>query len=955
LQRFLEACASYIFQKYGGNLSELCLVFPNRRSGIFFTAYLKKCLDKPVIGPKITTINELMLSLSDLVPADRLKLISSLYETYRELTGTTETFDDFYFWGEVLLTDFDDVDKYLVNAADLFKNLSSLKDIENQFDYLNSEQKKLIEQFWGSLRSWENYSHEKDFVSLWGKLYAVYAQFGEKLKNEGLGYPGMIIRNGIENLKDDHHCFQFRKFFFIGHNALNSCEKRLLTLLKELGKAEFFWDYDDYYLKNRINNAGKFIRDNLLNFPPPVDFNLDVNRFSTKKEIEIVAVASKTGQAQVVPGSLPASEPATELKFDRTAIILADESLLFPVLGAIPADAGMINITMGYPLKNSPLVSLLLLIATLIRNTKAKDSDKPFLYFKPVTDILCHQLLKDIEPEKVADRLKEIKNTNKIYLNRQELEFSDLHRRIFNLPPEMADYPAYFLEILRLLFEKTGEQPEGLLLKETIYATCLAFEKLQSMISGLHLTGKTDISKVVFFRLMMQYINQITVPFEGEPLSGIQVMGILETRCLDFDNLIIIGLNEEIWPRSSVQPSMIPFNLRKGFGLPGIDDQDAMYAYYFYRLIQRAKHITATWSTIRELFSGGELSRFGFQLMLHSPHQIVRRNSDFSFYSAPPETIVARSSPVIAGQLLETNRSEKPLSPSALNMFQMCSLKFWFRYVAGLKEPDEVTEEIDRQLFGNIFHKAAENLYHPLVGRMASKNDFEAILDKKETIQKAILRAFATEYFFRPVEEWKNLTLEGKPVLIAFTIEKYLQNLLENDLESAPLFIHSLEKEVEFSMQIEIEGVKQSIRIGGKVDRVDETDGVVRVVDYKTGSLSSSELQCKSLDELFDRTNKQMKKEIIQALIYALILKKGDFPGSSVQPVVFGILSLKDESMNPKLRINGKAAEISEAADELERHLKAVTTSIYAPDAVFSQTEFSERCRYCPYNVICRR
>jgi len=955
MQRFIEACASYIIQKSGDSLSEICIVLPNHRSGIFFTAYLKKQLEKPVIGPKITTINELMLSFSDLFPADRLHLIALLYETYREITGSGESFDEFYFWGEVLLADFDDIDKYLVNAADLFKNISSLKDIEHQFDYLSEEQKKLLVQFWGSLSNWERYHHEKNFITIWEKLFAIYSGFRAKLSEEGIGYPGMIMRNNIETLEEGKIQLPYKKYLFIGLNALNSCEKKLFAKLKEINRAVFFWDYDRYYLGNRINNAGRFIRENLQLFPAPQDFDHDTGQFTQPKTIRLVAVASNAGQAQVIPRYLDNKRKEETGSFDNTAIVLADESLLFPVLGAIPAEAGPVNVTMGYPVKNSPVVSLIQQTASLIRNTSQGENGEPVMYYKQVTDILSHQLLRETEPEKTIAKIHEIKSNNKLYITPSELDFSELHRRIFSLPARVDDYATYFLGMLELLFEKNGGKDGDQVMREIIYTIYLAFEKIQVLIARLTKKGNVEISPAVFFRVMTQHLNQVIVPFEGEPLSGLQVMGILETRCLDFDKLIIIGLNEDIWPRTSMAPSLIPFNLRKGFGLPGIDDQDAMYSYYFYRLIQRAKSITATWSTIRELISGGELSRFGFQLMLHSPHPVISQSFDFAFYNNAPGPVSVTSSAAMVDQLLQANHSGKALSPSALNSYLLCSLKFYFRYVAGLKEPDEVSEDIDRQVFGILLHKALENLYDPYTCKTLGKSDFSKLTADKAGIKKAILQAFTTEYFKKPKEEWEKLPIGGKSLLILSTLESYIRNLLETDRESAPLFIHALEKEFETCLEVEADGWVRKIRIGGKVDRVDEINGVIRVIDYKTGSLNAYDLQFKSFEELFDRTKKNLKKEIIQSLVYSCILKRDYYPEKTVQAVVYSVINLKNESFDPAVRMNNQAYEMPDPGSELEKYLKAVLQEIYSRETVFSQTEFTDRCVYCPYQAICRR
>ncbi|HNX80513.1 MAG TPA: PD-(D/E)XK nuclease family protein, partial [Prolixibacteraceae bacterium] len=352
-------------------------------------------------------------------------------------------------------------------------------------------------------------------------------------------------------------------------------------------------------------------------------------------------------------------------------------------------------------------------------------------YFKPVLDLLSQQLLRDLETDKVNAATKEWKEQNLIYIPPEKLFFSGLHQCIFTLPQSVAAYPGYFLNLLRQLYTQVTRQPENTILKETIYATYLALEKLESVMERHLRNGVYDISPAIFFRLMMQYLNKVAVPFEGEPLSGIQVMGILETRCLDFERLIIIGLNEDEWPKGDAAPSMIPYSMRKAFGLPGIDDQDAMYSYYFYRLIQRTEEVTATWNSVREALSGGELSRLGFQLELHSPHQVVKRNFDYPLMKNNWTPLTAVSSETTARRLLDYNHKEKPLSPSAIVAFLHCRMKFYLSYVVGLREEEEVKEDIDRMVFGNIFHKAMETLYLPFTGKIMQEADFSVLLNDK--------------------------------------------------------------------------------------------------------------------------------------------------------------------------------------------------------------------------------
>ena len=955
MQRFLESCASYIYEKYHADLHNLCLVFPNRRSGVFFSAYLQKLLKRPVLGPEITTINELLLSLSGMQVPDRLWLISYLYDTYRKKSGSNETFDDFYFWGEMLLADFDDTDKYLVDARDMFRNLAELKEIEQGFDYLTDSQKQALMQFWGSVKHWEEKKHEKEFISLWDSLIPVYEEFRSGLASLGLGYGGMVIRDGVERLSETSRKLTACKYLVIGLNALNECEKKLFRWLTEQDRAEFFWDYDQYYYENGINDAGKFLRENISAFPPPGDFKFDHTSFLSPKNIRIVSVPSSYGQSQVIPPFFHEKKLGEISKFDDLAIVLADETLLFPVLGAIPTSAGSVNVTMGFPLKHASVMGLITLLRTLLQNTRIEAGTPVNFYYRPVFDILNHQLLGRSESAMVKEQMKKWSMENKIYISSEELKFSPLHEAIFTLPQDISGYPGYFLLILDRLYHSFEDDEGNTMSRELIFHMYEAIDKLQVVMADPAIPESVILTPSIFFRLLNQYLGQVSVPFEGEPLSGIQVMGILETRCLDFENLIIIGLNEETWPRAFTAPSMIPYNIRKAFGLPGIDDQDAMYSYYFYRLIQRASNVTAAWNTIREGTTGGELSRYAFQLMLHSPHQVSRRNLDYPFSGRPASTISVPSGKEISDFLLQKNRDGKALSPSAIIQFLTCRLKFYFKYVLQLEEPDEISEEIDRRTFGNLFHKAVENLYNPLIGKVLDRKAFDDLKQDKVSIENAIRRAFITEYFRKEENDASAIDLDGKALLIFSTLRTYLRNMVEIDSENAPLTIHSLESSWYQNLPVEIDGVQRDIKIGGKIDRVDQSDGVIRVIDYKTGSLMSSDLSCKTLDEVFVPQKKKIKKEILQALVYGYILKSESYHHSEIGATIYAILKLRDESFNPVIRINNQPLQMSEVFEESGVSIKAIISEIYSENTVFGQTEFRERCEYCPYKGICRK
>lgn len=954
MERFLTRCAENIYKRHRNELQEICVVFPNRRAGVFFNAYLQKQLSAPVIGPKIITVNELISSYSPLHQGEKLQLISILYDVFQKHTQSSESFDDFYFWGEVLLADFNDIDNYLVNAKDLFTNLAELKEIEGLFDYLTPEQKAAIERFWGSLAGTGQRPHHEKFISVWQKLYPVYTEFKAVLEEKEMAYGGMISRQVTEQFRQVEPEFEFKKYYIVGLNALNNCEKAFFNLLKQKQKVTFLWDYDRFYLDDKINNAGRFIRDNLNQFPPPDDFNLNVTQFLGKKNIKLVAVSSNYGQAQGIPKFLEEIESGFKKEFDNTAVVLADESLLYPALGAIPGNFGTVNVTMGYPVKNSVVYGFLLLLVNLLKNKRLDENGKPVLYHRFVTDVLNHQLLGDIEPEKTAGFLASLKEKNRITVPLDEINFSTLHRLIFQLPEKVENYSRWFLNILGSFYEMVKrKENENQLLCELIFSIYQAVEKLESVISEVVKTQQREISNAVYFRLFNQVVGQVSVAFEGEPLSGIQVMGILETRCLDFENLVILGLNESKWPRTFTAPSFIPYNLRKGFGLPGIDEQDAMYAYYFYRLIQRAKNVTATYSTLKEGIGTGELSRYGFQLLYDSVLNVEKSTLDFRFSGNPSSPIEIQSSPEKMAILLKRIENEKPLSPTAINTWLQCSLRFYFRYILQLPEPDEMKDEIDSPVFGSIFHEVIENLYKPFEGKMVNKVDLEKISTNKVLIENEIRKAIGKHYFRQKDPTEKTVKLEGKTILIYENTKTFIRRLLEIDMQQAPFQLVSLEGEYQATLKIRTEDKEIPVRIGGKIDRVDKVNGALRILDYKTGNVESFVFN--DLDELFEKDREKPKKEILQALIYCLVYKKNTKETGELQPAIYSLRKLFEENFASEIKKNGKAVSFQEIESEFTEQLQFLVSEIFSNSGTFYQTPHEKYCQYCPYNKICQR
>lgn len=953
MERFLSECADYIYRKHGQNLSGLCLVFPNRRSGTFFNSYLQRLISRPVISPEITPIHEFMLSLSSLDIADRLFQVITLYDIYSEISGTRETLDDFYFWGEVLLSDFNDIDKYLINARDLYTNLAGLKEIEKQFEYLSESQKATIRQFWDTLGHWEENRHQDQFISVWKHLYRVYSRFSEELKSKGMASEGMAYRAAAELItKEESIKINYEKYYFLGLNALNECEMKVLGFLRHNGKAEFLWDYDNFYLHDESNSAGHFIRNNLILFPPPHDFKPDNQVFDVKKNIQVVAVPSLHGQTQLIPYAIESFSTFYNNHHDNTAIILADEALLFPTLGSIPEEIAPVNITMGYSIRNSIIHGFVGLISDLLKNAVFSGTNEVSFYFRNVLEILAHQLLAGLETERTTEFAIDVKLKNRFSVNAAELGFSPLHKIIFSLPETIPEYPDYYLDIFRSLFQHVrATHPDNKILPELIYATCNSIEKLRESLTELKRSSKHSISQKVFFRLLSQYMGSVSVPFEGEPLSGLQVMGILETRCLDFDNLIILGLNEGQWPQLDANASYIPYNLRKGFGLPGIDEQEAISAYYFYRLIQKAGNVIITYNTSKDGPGAGELSRYGVQLRFLSNHQPILTSFSLKLSGSYKNEITIPGSAELSRQMLNSISVESPFSPSRLVTYLTCRLRFYYKYIVELPEPEEVMEEIDARTFGTIFHEIMEKLYRPLTGKLVQREVIAGLRKNKDLIGEEIIRSINKHFFKQSYSSVGDVVLTGKSHLIAENLKIYIGRVLEIDETLAPFTILGLEKKM--VAKIEVPGVAEPVFTGGIIDRIDEKDGKIRIIDYKTGSVESMNFE--SPEDLFDPSAIFKTKEILQAMVYCWIIDETGHYSSRLSPGIYSLRKFFTAKYDPEIKFKKSDFQFSEVKKIFIEGLKQLLCEIFHPENIFIQTDDAGRCKFCAYNVICAR
>ena len=983
MKPFLYQVASLFYSEYGAEVSRLAFVFPNRRTGLFFQKYLSEVSEKPLFSPTILTINDLFVQLSGKQAADRISMLFKLYDIYLRHSGSSETFDEFLYWGEMLLNDFDDIDKYMADARMLFTNVTDLREIENDFSFLSPEQIAAIRTFWSSFYPKGDTPNQEQFLAVWQILYALYTDLREALATEGKGYEGMIFREVVEQMEKDECCdLPYTKVVFVGLNALSVAEERFLSGLQKRGIADFYWDYASPKVTDPDNKASYFVERNLRQFPSQLIENGQLtidNEDDDKKKIEVIGIPSGIGQAKQVCSILNELCKEDEMSAEealRTAVILPDEHLLIPVLNAIPEQIKRINVTMGYPLAGTPVASLMEYILALQKNIRYVDR-RPVFYFRDVLPILNHRYISTTSPEVVSNLVKNISENNKIYISYDDLNKTPLLSILFTPVTAVETFSDYLINVLqelnkaveggKLKVESVNSDTEPLstfnsqlstindIEQEFIFHYFATVNRMKEVMREANVEMKID----TYFRLLKRVTDTITIPFHGEPAIGMQVMGVLETRNLDFRNIILLSLNEGQLPKSGGDSSFIPYNLRKAFGMTTIEHKNAVYAYYFYRLIQRAENITLLYNTSSDGLNRGEESRFMLQLLVEGPHDITREYLEAGQSPQSIQEIQIEKTPEVLRRIYRTYDSTNPssviLSPSALNAYLDCRLRFYYRYVAGLKTPDEVSAEIDSALFGTIFHLSAQLAYTDLTanGKMIQKEDIERLLRNEVKLQSYVDQAFKEELFkVAPEEkpEYNGIQLINSKVIVS-----YLKQLLRNDLQYTPFEMVAMEKKVSEEITIQTGQGPFTLRLGGTIDRMDAKESTLRIVDYKTGG--SPKIPA-NIEQLFTPSETR-PNYIFQTFLYAAIMSRKQ--SLMVAPALLYIHRAASESYSPviemgeprkpKIPVNNFAF----FEDEFRERLQALLEEIFNEKEPFMQTEDTKKCSYCDFKAICKR
>ena len=950
MQPFLQLVAHDLYTKIGNDLSRTVLVFPNKRANLFFNEYLAEESDQPIWSPAAMSISDLLQKLSVQKAGDPIRLVCELYKVFKEETESRETLDDFYFWGELLISDFDDVDKNMVDADKLFSNLQDLKNLMDDYEFLDEEQEEAIRQFFQNFSIERRTELKEKFISLWDKLGIIYHRYRENLAELGIAYEGMLYRNVIEQLDTDR--LKYDKYVFVGFNVLNKVEKEFFQKLQKAGKAMFYWDYDLFYTQ-RISKheAGEFIKRNLIDFPnelPESYFDI----FRKPKKIRYISASTENAQARFL-----FSQTAQMGSEKENAIVLCNEALLLPVLHSIPQDVQNVNITMGFPLAQTPVYSFINAAMELQTNGYRPDTGR-FTY-EAVSKILKHPYTRQLSDH--ATRLeRELTKTNRFYPLPSELKKDDFLTILFTPQSnirELCDYLLRLIKSISILYRKEGEYDDifNQLYRESIFQSHLKINRLYSLIESGELSVRTDTLK----RLITKVLTASNIPFHGEPAIGLQIMGVLETRNLDFRNLIMLSLNEGQLPKAGGESSFIPYNLRKAFGMTTIEHKNAVYAYYFYRLIQRAENITLLYNTSSDGLNRGEESRFMLQLLVEGPHEITREYLEAG--QSPQNTleIQIEKTPEILRRLYRAYDTAQPesviLSPSALNTYLDCRLRFYYRYVAGLKTPDEVSAEIDSALFGTIFHLSAQLAYTDLTanGKMIQREDLERLLRDEIKLQGYVDQAFKQELFKVTPEEKPEYN--GVQLINSKVIVSYLKQLLRNDLQYTPFEMVAMEKKVSEKITIQTALEPLTLRLGGTIDRMDAKEGTLRIVDYKTGG--SPKIPA-NIEQLFTPSETR-PNYIFQTFLYAAIMSRKQ--PLMVAPALLYIHRAASESYSPviemgeprkpKIPVNNFAF----FEDEFRERLQALLEEIFDEKEPFTQTEDIKKCAYCDFKAICKR
>ena len=963
---FLEYVAEDIIGKYGTDLSRIAVVFPNKRAALFLNEHLARIAGQPVWSPAYITISDLFRQHTDLKPADPIKLICDIHKSFTKCTGIDETLDHFYGWGQLLLADFDDIDKNMADADSIFCNLKDIHELDD-ISYLDDEQKEMLKRFFANFSDDIESELKKRFLSLWSHFGDIYHDYNRRLTEQGIGYEGAIYRK-VASEETLH--LKYDKYLFVGFNLIQKVERVLFSRLMKEGKAKFYWDFDEYYMPTARAQQSASVPNNtasfaayLTGFPNELD-NTDRDIYANMrrpKRIRFISSPTENAQARFASNWLLENDRYKAGR--KTAVVMCDESILLPIMHSLPPEADKVNITSGFPLAMTPIASLVMLLFDLYTLGLRKKGTA----FNP-------HYLKKLMAHPYARHLQEVhlKEMNDVHLKGVHLK--GVHLSQVHQEKEMRQEGiAALLQHIATLVKQVGiatKQEGDALTQESVFRMFTILNRLAALADS----GDLLVDNTTLRRLVSQLVGAASIPFHGEPVVGVQIMGVLETRNIDFDNVLLLSCNEGNMPKGVNDSSFIPYSIRKAHGLTTIDNKVAIYSYYFHRLLQRARDITIAYNNSTDNGHTGEMSRFMLQLLVESGQKIEHYSLTAKNQPTPLMPKAIEKDEAAIGKLEEMSK----LSPSAINTYIRCKLAFYYQYIAHIKEPDSDPETIDNRMFGNIFHRAAYLIYKDITDHspVIEKAHIQAYLSNRKLLASVVDRAF---------EEEECKTNNGLQIINREVIIEYITKLLKIDQQLCPFSILAMEEEAKVYTQLSFtipsggalkEGALKggalvssapdkhyNLTIGGIIDRLDAvTDKQtgkrrIRVVDYKTGNKPSSAI--KSIEEVFDPKNIASKHSnyFLQAILYSLIVsrsKEWNAANDAVSPALLFIKQAATNDYDPTLCIDKHPiSDVTVYEEEFLTKLKETVADMYSPDAAFTPTDDRKKCELCPYRMLC--
>ncbi len=950
---FLQSVAEDFYQNQFKKYNKPVLIFPNKRMIAYFRKYFAQAVGKSEFSPYILTIESFVQQILKLTVPDKLILLFRLYDAYKKVLGDkAQSLSEFYNFGDTLLSDFNELDSYLIDIKSLFTNIKDLAEISDVHDYLSDEQIEILQKFWAHFQSEGMSGQKAKFLLLWEKIPEIYEVFTQSLLHDHLAYDGLQLRKITELIQKGEYHPKYH-YFIVGFNALNKAHHSIFGYLAKQNRASLYWDYDAYYSENKAQEAGFFIRQNLKRYKESTIRLADTAKLAENKDNwEVIAVAGDIRQAQII-GQLVHQIPK-----DKTiGIILGDENLLFPIMNNLPEDIDNFNVTMGYPFQSTFVYQLLVAYFRLHQYGIEFKEEAHFFYpTKLINEILDNPLIKEFETNESLDLQKLIKKAGIIRLAIEKLKevAHPLFTDFFFVKNTTNDLLNSILNVLYALFSqlKSDEDKQEGVEIEYIIQAHNQLKKLSELL--VH----EDVDVLLSVKISLQYLANLSVPFSGEKLERIQIMGLMETRSLDFDYLLFADANEGKIPNISQAISFIPQMLRKAFELPVTAYQDSIFAYLFYRLLQRSEKTYILYNSLNSSTSSGELTRYMIQLKYEAGFAHFK-NHKINVRPTQKKEIniekTAKIQNILANYYSDSDKPFKSIFPTFLSVYLKCPLQFYFKYLTKIKPLVEEFKELDYRDIGNILHGVLEDSYQKLVvnNKIWVRKDSLPVLEEG-------LSELVHEKLMRNHEHGSFEELSGGQKLMAEIIESYCRFVFEYDIKkNAPFEILGMEED-KYSILQEFthKGKKVICKLSGIFDRIDRVNGITRIIDYKTGE---AKMEFSDLYALFERENKKRLEAIFQVLTYGFIFYKN----TTIVPetAIYKIRQIAMPKFSPliKQKINSKEkkacmTELStDFVFEFEANLVELIEEIFNPDVSFYQTKNELTCTYCLYKVICNR